>query len=176
VILFKFFPALTLFALLTLIFAAIKILYMSRARAMRAFAARRSFRYIGPPASKWFSPSHPKISPPLPICFSQGCHPYGSRIRQVWNVIEGQQGKVSVLIFDSIIGEGKGVYCTFVACDAEQNPFGVDTKPDHIIQSGGWTAVYRVRFVQIPWTMGIKRIDDYVNMLRVGSVCEPSCR
>jgi hypothetical protein len=164
-------------AVVALIFGAIKILYMSRARAMRALAARWSFQYIGPPASRWFSSaSQPKISPPLPIWFSQGCHPYGSRIRQVWNVIRGQQSKVSVLIFDSIIGEGKGVYCTFVAFETEQNPFVIDTKPDGLIRSGGWTAVYRVRFLQIPWTIGVKRIDDHLNKLQVGSVCEPNWR
>lgn len=111
-----------------------------RARAMRALAARWGFQYIGPPASRWFSPTHPKISPPLPVWFSLACHPYGSRIRQVWNVIEGQQNGVSLLIFDSIIGEGKGVYCTFIACQTEQNPFGTDTSPDRVLQSGGWTS------------------------------------
>ena len=174
--LLKFLPVFAVLVLLALILAVVSIASKVRARAMRDLAAKWGVQYIGPAASRWFSPSHPKISPPLPIWFSQACHPYGSRIRQVWNVIEGQQNKVSLLIFDSIIGEGKGVYCTFVACETEQNPFGIDTKPDRVIQSGGWTAVYRVRFLQIPWTMGIKRIDDYVNKLRVGSACKPSWR
>jgi hypothetical protein len=60
------------------------------------------------------------------------------------------------------------VYCTFLACETERNPFGIDTKPDRLIQSGGCTAVYRVRFLQIPWTISVKRIDDYVNRLGIG--------
>jgi hypothetical protein len=89
--------------------------------------------------------------------------------------MEGQQGTLSVLIFDSIIGEGRGVYCTFLACQTEQNPFGLDIAPDRVIQSNGWTAVFRVRFLQVPWTMDVQRLDDYLNKLEVGSVDEPSC-
>ncbi len=165
--LLKFLPVL---ALLALIFGVIKILYTSRARAMRALAAKLGFQYIGPPASRWRSPSSAKISPSLPVSFSLAGYP-ANEIRQVWNVIEGQESGKSVLIFDSIVGEGKGMYCTFIACQTEQNPFGIDTSPDRVIQSGGWTALYRVRFLQIPWTMGIQRLDDYVNKLRVGWAC-----
>jgi len=80
---------------------------------------------------------------------------------------EGQQSGVSVLTFDSIIGEGKGAYCTFIACQNEQNPFGTDISPDHLVQSGGWTALYRLRFLQITWTIGIQRIENHLNKLRV---------
>jgi hypothetical protein len=168
VALLKFLPLFAVLFLLALIFAVVSIVSKFRARAMRDLAAKWGFHYIAPPASRWFSPSHLKISVPLPIWFSRGCHPYGSRIRQAWNVIEGKQGNVSLLIFDSIIGEGRGVYCTFLACETERNPFGIETKPDRLIRSGGCTAVYRVRFLQIPWTIGIKRIDDYVNRLGIG--------
>ena len=67
------------------------------------------------------------------------------------------------------------MYCTFFACQTEQNPFGIDIAPDCVIQSHGWTALFRVRFLQIPWTMGVQRLDDRLNKLPVGSVCEPSC-
>jgi hypothetical protein len=91
------------------------------------------------------------------------------RIRQVWNVVEGHQSGLSVLIFDIILGEGRGMYCTFFACQTEQNPFGIDIAPDRVIQSHGWTALFRVRFLQIPWTMGVQRLDDHLNKLRIGS-------
>jgi hypothetical protein len=176
VALLKFLPVLAVPVLMALFFAWFSVVCKFRARAMRDLAIKWGLQYIDSPTSNWFSRSHAKISPPLPVWFSESCRPHhGSRIRQVWNVIEGRQSNVSLLIFDSIIGEGRGVYCTFVACETDHNPFGTDIKPDRLIQSGGWTAVYRVRFLQIPWTMSINRIDDHVNKLRVGSVSAPSC-
>lgn len=160
--------------ILSCVFGCAKLLMFYRAKGMRALATRWGFQYIGPRASRLFSRSLAEISPPLPASFPRASYPTHA-IRQVWNVIEGQQSGVSVLIFDSIIGEGKGVYCTFVACQSKQNPFGIAAKPDRLIQSGVWTAVYRVRFVQIPWTIGIQRLDVYLKKLRIGSACEPSC-
>jgi hypothetical protein len=158
-------------ALLTLILGMVQIIHMFRARAMRALAARLGFQYIGPSAPKWWHPSHPKISPPLPVGFSLACHPSGRRITQVWNLIEGQQNGVSVLVFDSILGWGRGsAPCTLIACQTEQNPFGIVSSPDRVIQSHGWTVVHGVWLLWFSWTMGIKRLEDYVNKLRVGSV------
>src|SRR5260370_1488186 len=100
----------------------------------------------------------------------------GRQIRQVWNVIEGQQSGVSVFIFDSYLAKVKGTYCTFIACQTEKNVFGIDTSKYRVIQSGGWAALYRVPFLQIlPWTMSIQRLDDHVNRLRVGSSARASC-
>lgn len=170
-ILLKFLPA---FAVLTLIVGVVRVSLMFRARAMRALAVRWGFRYIGPPAFRWWGfPPVPKIRPPVPVPFSLAWWP-ANKIRQVWNVIEGQQEGVSVLIFDSFIGIGRaGVYRTFFACKTEQSPFGTDTSPDRVVQSHGWTILYRVpRFLEAPWatwTMGIKRLDNYVKELRVRS-------
>jgi hypothetical protein len=61
------------------------------------------------------------------------------------------------------------MYCTFLACQTEQNPFGTNIAPDRVIQSHGWTALYRVPFLQIPWTMGAQRLDDHLNELRARS-------
>ena len=171
--LLKFLPVL---AVVMLVFGVTKIFHVFRTLAMRAFAARWGFQYIGPSAPKWWHPSHPKVGPPLPGWFSLACHPSGRRITQAWNVIEGHQDGVSVFIFDSILGQGRGsAPCTVIACQTEQNPFGIVAPPDRVIQSGGWTAVHGVWFLFFSWTMGIPRLDDYVNRLRVGSVCEPSC-
>jgi len=161
-----------------LVLGFVKLLMFFRANAMRALASRWGFQYIGPPAlrfwSLWFR-SSPEISPPLPASFSLACYP-GDKIRQVWNVIEGQQSGVSVFIFDSYLAKVKGTYCTFIACQTEKNVFGIDTSKYRVIQSGGWAALYRVPFLQIlPWTMSIQRLDDHVNRLRVGSSARASC-
>jgi hypothetical protein len=162
-------------AMVALIFGIVSVLFMLRARSLRAFAARWGFEYIGPAAPKWGFPSFPKTSLPLPASFHLAGYP-ADEIRQVWNVIEGQQSGVSLLIFDSVIGTGKGTYSTFIACQNKQNPFGRDTSTGRVIRLGGWIAFYRIPFLQIiPWTMGIQRLEDYVNKLRVGSFCEPNC-
>jgi hypothetical protein len=156
---------------LALILGFVKLLMFYRANAMRALASRWGFQYIGPPAlrfwSLWFR-SSTEIAPPLPVSFPLAYYP-ASEIGQVWNLIEGQQSGVSVLIFDSYLGKVKGSYCTFIACQTEKNPFGTDT--DRVIQSGGWTALYRFSFLSTPWTMSARRLDDHVNRLRVASTC-----
>ena len=167
--LLKFLPAL---AVVMLVLGLIKILYVFRAQAMRTLAGRWGLHYVGPSFSGWQTSSSRKLT--LPLSFPNELV-QGRPIRQVWNVIEGQQRGLSVLIFDSIIGEGRGMYCTFFACRTEQNPFGINIAPDRVIQSQGWTALYRDRFLQIPWTMGVQRLDDHLNELRVGSVGGLSC-
>lgn len=152
-----------------LIFGGIKLFYAFRARAMRALAAKWGFQYIGPHAPKWST----KIRPPLPASFA-AFHLSGKRITHAWNVIEGHRNGVPVLIFDGIIGEGKASgYCTILACQTEQNPFGVVTSQDRLMQSGDWTILHGVWFLHFSWTMGIQRLGRYVEKLRVGSVYEP---
>jgi hypothetical protein len=165
VTLLKFLPAV---AVLALFFGVVSILFMFRARSMRALAARWGFQYVGPRAPNFLGfRSFPKVKVPLPVSFPRAGYPVGE-IRQAWNVIEGQQNGVSVLIFDGVVGER--TYCTFLACQTKQNPFGIDTSPGRVIQSGGWTVLCRVRYLQIPWTMGIEHLDNHLNKLRVGSV------
>jgi hypothetical protein len=169
VTLLDFLPAL---AVLALILGLVRASLMFRARTMRALAARSGLRYIGPAALRWWG--FPKTKLPVPIPFSLAWWP-ANKIRQIWNVIEGEHEGVPVLIFDSLlVGVGKsGVYRTFFACKAEESPFGTDVSPDRVVHSHGWTVLYRVpRFLEAPWatwTMGIHRIEDYLNRLRVGS-------
>lgn len=162
--LLKFLPAVAVVALLL---GVVTVLFVFRARSMRALAANWGFKYIGPRApSFWGFRYFRKVNPPVPL--PHACHLVGE-ISQAWNVIKGQQGATSVLIFDSVIG-GR-TYCTFMACETEQNPFGMDPSPDRIFQSGGWTVLCRVRWLQIiPQTMSIQRLDDHLNKLRFGSV------
>lgn len=164
---------LSVLAGVSLILGVVQIIHLFRARAMRALAARWGFQYIGPPAPKLWNPSHLRSVPLSRLGFPL-VHPSGRRIRQAWNVIEGQQNGVSVLIFDSVLGEIKGgAPCTLIACQTEQNPFGIVISPDRVIQSNGWTVLHGVWFLQFSWTMGIRHIEDYVSKLRL--VWERSC-
>ena len=175
VILLKFLPAL---AVIALIVGLVRTSLLFRARAMRAFAARCGLQYIGPSAFRWrYSWGRGgltvrKIKPLIPIPFSLAWSP-GNEIRQVWNVIEGQQNGMPIVIFDSVIEGYRDIYRTFIACKTEQNPFERDKLRDNVVQSHGWTIVYRVPFpLPVPWatwSMSIKRLEGHLNMLQVGS-------
>lgn len=165
-ILLKYVLVLTAVAMIA---GALRIMHMFRARAMRALAAKWGFQYIGPQVPKWWNPSHLQISPPLPGWLS-GFHPTGRRIRQIWNVIEGQQDGALVLVFDTIVGLRGGAPCTFIACQTETNPFGTVSSPDRIGQFHGWAVLYGICFLWFSWMMSIKRIDDHLNKLRLRSV------
>ncbi len=165
-------------AVVSLILGLVRIMHMVRGRAMRALAARWGFQYIGPlaPTKWWWNPSHLEIRAPLPSWISSFT-PCGLRIRQVWNVIEGNTNGVTVLIFDSVIGQYKGGQpCTLIACKTEQNPFGMVTSADRVIQSHGWTVLHGIWFFWFSWTMGIRSLDDHLNKLVAGSVREHSWR
>jgi hypothetical protein len=163
-------PANFLFFVATvgLILSAVRIMHMFRARAIRAFAARWGLQYIGPPAPPkwWWNPAHFEIQPPLPGWISH-FHPSGRRIRQAWNVIEGQQNGISIMILDTVIGEYRGGQaCTLFACHTEKNPFGASTSADRVVQSHGWTVLHGAWFLWFSWTMSTKRLDGHMNALR----------
>jgi hypothetical protein len=174
VTLLKFLPALGVIALIV---GLVRISLLFRAREMRAFAARRGLQYIGPSAFTWgFAWGRKwltlrKIKPPVLIPFSLAWWP-ANEIRQVWNVIEGQQDGVSVVIFDSVIEGYRDVYRTFLACKTEQNPFEIDEFRDRVVHSHGWTIIYQVPYPLLSpwrtWSMSIHRLDDHVDTLRVG--------
>ncbi len=88
-------------------------------------------------------------------------------LRKTWNVIEGETNGVSILILDSILGLGgkQGRYATFIAARTDQNPFSNLSAQERIAHSNGWTALYRMRFWQIPWTLSIQRIEEHLARL-----------
>ena len=86
--------------------------------------------------------------------------------------MEGRQNGVSVLIFDAVLGAKGGSGRTFIACQTEQNPFGIITSLDRVIQSHEWTVLYGVKFLLFTWPMGIQRLDHHMKKLRFGSVYE----
>jgi hypothetical protein len=96
--------------------------------------------------------------------FEMRCQP-ANVISRVWNVIDGERNGIRVLIFDSTVFEGKGRYCTFVATLTSENLFESDSSREKIAQCSGWTAAYRIRFIQIPWTLSITRIEELLNNL-----------
>lgn len=159
--------SLTVLLVLSLVLGALRIFYMFRARAMRDLAARWGLRYVGPPTPPqwWLNPSHPKIGPPLPGWLSE-FYPSGRRLTQAWNVIEGRQDGPSFFIFDGLVGDSRRTGpCTLIACQTEQNPFATLRGRDHVVQSHGWTVLHGAHF--FCWTMGTKRLDNYVEELLV---------
>lgn len=155
-------------ATLSLILGAVRTLHVLRARGMRHLAARWGFRYIGPsaPPKWWWNPSHVEIRPPVPNWVAS-FRPSGQRIRQIWNVIEGQRNEVAILIFDTVVGEYRGGQpCTIIACRTKENPFGIVSKADRVVQSHGWTVLHGVSFLWFSWMMSTKRIDSHIDSLR----------
>lgn len=157
----RFFPPLILF---TLIFAAIELLYVARASAMRSLAVRLGLRYTRGDPRKWYLP---KAYKPSPASFRLRGYPVDT-LNRMWNVIEGEHGGVKVLIVDATLSMGgkRGRYSTFVATKTDENLFRLRTEPEKIAQSNGWTALYRLRFWQTPWTLSIRRIEEHLASLR----------
>jgi len=89
----------------------------------------------------------------------------GAGIKRAFNVIEGEQDGLAVLVCDAVMGTGKGAYCTFVAAQTDNNPFGVIGKKEKLRQSKGWTAVSRMRFLQVPGQISIKRIEELLDSM-----------
>jgi len=145
-------------AVVLVISGGMQIIHRFRARSMRAFAAKWGFRYIGPPAPKWWNPSHFDLPHSMSIFVG---------IRQVWNVVEGERNGVSIFICDGVIGSRGGQPCTFIACQGGQNPFGTVDATVRVVQHHGWTVLYGVWLLWFSWTMSMKRIDHHVDGLRM---------
>ncbi len=147
---------------LLLVLGALRIMHLFRSRAMRNVATSFGFRYIGPPAPKWWNPPHDvKVGPPLPHWLASSYS-----FRQVWNVIEGQEGGKSIVIFDSIWGGRGGQPCTYIACSTEECAFASVSTRDHLVQSHGWSVVSGAWILWYSWFMSSKRIERYVNNMK----------
>jgi hypothetical protein len=153
------------FLVLTTCFIGIKLLYLSRAAAMRALAIRSGFQFReGKPYLLYL----PKNHHPLPASFQVRGSPWNT-VTRAWNFIEGEKNGTKVLIFDSTLGSryrGKGIYSTFIAVRTDKNPFPYAGPELKIAHSNGWTALYRLRFWQIPWTLSIECIEEYLDNVR----------
>jgi hypothetical protein len=120
-----------------------------RERNMRSLASKLGFQFIGDG---------------LPSTFQMDCYPI-SEINKAWNVIEGTRKGLQIVIFDSVIGSGNGRYCTAIACQTKENPFTLNYDSEEVVQSNGWTALYQLRFIQVPGTITIPRLEDLVGMV-----------
>jgi hypothetical protein len=163
--LFRLFPILLL---LILIFVGIKLLYRSRATAMRALATRWGFQYTKGDPKIWYLP---KGHIPQPTSFRLRGYPVNT-ISRMWNVIEGEKNGIRVLVVDTTMGVGrgqggKGVYSTLIAARTDKNPFADKGPKEKIAHSNGWTALYRIRFWQVPWTLSIQRIEEHLTSLQI---------
>ena len=152
-----------------LIAGALRIVHLVRARAMRALASRLNFEYIGPgaPPNWLWNPSQFHAHPPLPSWIPH-LRPSGQSIRQVWNVTKGKVDDASVLIFDCVIGDYKGGNpCTVIMCQTEQDPFVSVTSKDRTSTTHGWSILHGSCFLWFSWTMGINRLEEHLNEMRI---------
>jgi hypothetical protein len=148
---------------LAAILAAVRIMHFFRARAMRRLASRQGFEYLGPaaPPQWWWNTSRPMIPAPLPGRFSQ------LGVSQAWNIIEGKNKGVSVLIFDGVSEGVRSHPCTFIACQTEQSPFPMTTSAEPVVQMRGWWVLGGVKFFGFFWwSMGTRRLDRHLDYLR----------
>jgi hypothetical protein len=142
------------------IFVAIEFLYHSRASAMRSLAARLNFQYSAGDPRKWTAG---RVAATChPAGFHMACYPT-NKISRMWNVLDGQRNGIRVVIFDSTVGEGKGLYCSVGAVQASENQFEIAR--EKIALCSGWCAVYRTRFFQAPWTLSVSRIEELAKSL-----------
>jgi len=145
-----------------LIFVGIEYLYRLRASAMRSLAARWNLKYSDGHPRIWTAGRNAPL--PHPTGFKMGCYP-AHEVRRMWNVIDGQRNGNRVLIFDSTVGGPRGIYCSFVAVQANENLFVSDSPREKIAQCSGWIAIYRTRFLQVPWTLDVNRIEELLRRL-----------
>ena len=157
----RFAPALLL---LTVVFVGIRLLYGVRASAMRTLALKWGFQYSkGEPRMLYL----PKNHSPKPASFRLHGYPVDT-MNRTWNLIEGEKNGLKILILDSTLSMGgrNGRYSTFIAARTDTNPFDDEASDEKIGHSNGWTALYRLRFWQIPWTLSIPRIEEHLEALK----------
>ena len=153
-------PYLTILIVVAVV-GGLRLMYYLRALAMRRFASRWGFRYIGPTAPpRWWDISRPKVRAPLPsrICSNLG-------IAQAWNIIEGKYNGTTLLIFDGLSGAYNSQARTQIACQTEQNPFPLTTSIETVSQIHGWTILDGVWFFWFSWLMSIRRIERHLRYL-----------
>jgi hypothetical protein len=142
----RFLPAILV---ISAVFGFVYFVTAYRTRSMRALANRLGWQF------------HGKQRPPH---FSMRGNP-SNEIKKVFNVISGQMNGRDVVIFDSILYGRRGIYSTFLAVRSDSDIFSAPTKPWKVCQSGEWKALWRTRFLQVPWTMTIGQIEERLSQL-----------
>jgi hypothetical protein len=144
--------------LLAACFIGVKLLYLFRTMAMRNLAHKLGLQFRQGEQHLLFLP---KGHHPLPTSLGVRGSPWTS-ITRAWNFIEGEKNGVRVLIFDATLGSGRGRYSTFIAANSDKNPFGYVGPELKIAHSNGWVALYCLRFWQVPWTLSVQSIEEYI--------------
>lgn len=159
----RFVPALLV---LTGVFGGVGLLYWFRASAMRNLALKRGFRYAKGDPLFWRSANKYRL---VPASLRLKGYP-ANTLRQMWNVLEGEINGAKVLIFDSILGMGvwgRGQrYSTFLAVEADRDPFEGRSPKEKTTHGNGWFVLYCFRFWQVPWTLSIEAIEERLDKLK----------
>jgi hypothetical protein len=154
--LLRFVPGVLLFAIVII---GIDILYRCRTAAMRSLALKYRLEFTAGP--RWYDL---RRLPPAPASFRLRGYPVDT-LRKTWNLIEGKRNGLHIVIVDSILGMGgtRGRYSTFIAVQANDDPFKARGPKERMAHSNGWFALYRLKFWQIPWTLSIARIEIHLS-------------
>jgi hypothetical protein len=131
---------------------------------MRTLALKWGFQYSKGEPRKWYLP---KNHSPTPTSFRLHGYPVDT-LNRTWNLIEGEKNGLKILVLDSTLSMGgrNGRYSTFIAVRTDTNPFENEAPEEKIVHSNGWTALYRLRFWQIPWTLSTQRIEEHLETLK----------
>jgi hypothetical protein len=153
-------PYLTILLIVALV-GGLRLIYCFRAFAMRRFASRWGFRYIGPAIPpRWWDISRPTIHAPLPspLCSNLG-------IAQAWNIIEGKYKGTTLFIFDGLSTGYSSQPRTQIACQTDEDPFPLTTSVETVSQIRGWTVLDGVWFLWFSWLMSIRRLERHLRYL-----------
>lgn len=141
----------------------VRLLYRRRAQTMRALARTWGFQFSEGNPSIW---GQRDTGCAMPAEFRMMGYP-ATMIKSIWNLIDGQKDGIRVLIFDSILGVAgkryRGMYCTVIATQTSENLFGNTGSRERISQSNGWTALSYTRFIQVPWSLSVRRIEEHLS-------------
>jgi len=134
------------------VFTWFALIRLVREKGMRSLASNLAFEYM---------------DRSLPTSFPAGTEPF-DKISVSWNVIQGQKNGTAIVVFDSIVGNGRGVYRTFIAVQTTSDPFPRDEELlGNVLHSADWAALYgrQVAFNLVPWSLSTRRIAQYLNGL-----------
>jgi len=147
-------PIAIVLGVLAAAFAWFGLMRRGRDRAMLSLASELRFEYM----DRTLPESFPRTEEQF------------NKIRQVWNVIHGQQKATEIIVFDGIFGDGRGVYRTFIAARTPSDPFPRDEGLlGNTLQSSEWAVLCGEQRALnlIPWSMSTRRIQEYLRTLKL---------
>ncbi len=143
--------AATILAILVFAFAWFRLLGSLREKAIRSLASKVGFQYT---------------DRTLPSSFPSAQEAF--EIAHAWNVVQGERNGTQMVVFDSVVGRGRGIYRTFIAVRTKVDPFPKDEGLlTNVLWSPEWIAIcgHQAVLNLIPWTMSARRIEEYIRSL-----------